>query len=175
MYETFILCGVLFMAPITEHRTYFTPGSVIASDYQAQTDSPVMANDAANGRPPKPDRLAFESQSSYRDVRKIGKGIYGFIEDTYFGTDGYRTCEYLIPEPREAFYETRRAFSYYNNVFKPVINAMVDDVFADEIDRSCDNDLLTNSLMIVTIADHLYNRLSKIPCTSGACTISYSW
>jgi hypothetical protein len=93
------------------------------------------------GEPPKPDRLMVQSQTAYRDVRKIN--IYDFIEHTYFGTKGYRDGYYLIPHPREAYYETRRATSYYNNVFRAVLNAMVDDVFADRIARECQSEAFT--------------------------------
>jgi hypothetical protein len=92
----------------------------------------------SDGEPPKPDRLMVQSQTAWRDVRKIN--VYDFIEQTYFGTQGYRDAYYLIPHPREAYYENRRASSCYNNIFRPVINAQVDDVFADEIRRQCDNE-----------------------------------
>lgn len=91
-----------------------------------------------NGEPPKPDRLMVQSQTAWRDVRKLN--IYEFIEQTYFGSRGYRDAYYLIPHPREAYYENRRASSCYNNIFRPVINAQVDDVFADKIGRICDNE-----------------------------------
>jgi hypothetical protein len=81
-----------------------------------------------------PDRLKIQSQSAYRNVRCMN--AFDFVEHTYYGSDGYRDCAYLIPHPREVFYETRRDSSYYVNVFASVINAMVNEVFKDELPRT---------------------------------------
>lgn len=94
-------------------------------------------NDSAIQRKEKkidvPNRLKIESQDAYKNVRLIN--AFDFVENTYFGSEGYLDCSYLIPHPREVFYETRRSSSYYINVFASVINAMVDAVFQNQISR----------------------------------------
>lgn len=81
-----------------------------------------------------PDRLKIQAQSAYKNVRLLN--VFDFVEHTYFGSHGYRDCSYLIPHPREVFYETRRDSSYYVNIFANVINAMVNEVFTNEIARA---------------------------------------
>jgi hypothetical protein len=86
-----------------------------------------------------PERMKIQSQVSYKNVRVLNP--FDFVEHTYFGTHGYRDCSYLIPHPREVFYESRRDSSYYINVFASVINAMVDEVFVDELVRKSSSGL----------------------------------
>jgi hypothetical protein len=80
------------------------------------------------------ERMKIQDTGSYRNVRSLNP--FDFLEHTYEGSNGYRDCSYLIPHPREVFYETRRDSSYYTNVFGHVVNAMVDQVFENDIPRS---------------------------------------
>jgi hypothetical protein len=84
-----------------------------------------------------PDQYQVESTSAYKDV--MGLSVYDFMEHTYNGSHGYRDRSYLIPGLREAFYEKRRRSSYYVNILKPVIDAMITPVFTATIERKSDN------------------------------------
>ena len=81
----------------------------------------------------------LQSTAAFKDVQKLNQ--YIFVENTYTGEYGYRDCSYLIPNDKETFYETRRKISYYVNVFKPIISAMIDPVFSAEIKRESTNDM----------------------------------
>jgi hypothetical protein len=85
-----------------------------------------------------PDRYQIQSDSAHVKVRELS--AYDFVLDTYEGANGYRDGSYLIPHPREQFYETRRESSYYVNAYAPVIDAMVVPVFNSEIERNTTND-----------------------------------
>ncbi|MBE3141234.1 MAG: hypothetical protein IMZ53_11730 [Thermoplasmata archaeon] len=61
------------------------------------------------------------------------------MDHTYNGSHGYQDRSYLIPGLREAFYEKRRRASYYVNIFKPIVDAMITPVFTATIDRKSDN------------------------------------
>ncbi len=80
------------------------------------------------------DQNASEDISEYIDILTLDKAK--FIEETYEGSGaGYEEGRYLIPHPREVFYNTRRKSSYYTNTIKPIIDAMINPVFDHEIDR----------------------------------------
>ena len=101
---------------------------------------------APNSKPPAgvdeqkiPDRMKIQKTDSYKNVRTLNP--FDFVEHTYDGSYGYRDGTYLIPHPREVFYETRRDSSYYINIFASVINAMVNEVFTNELPRTSNNTL----------------------------------
>ena len=70
---------------------------------------------------------------SYTSVNTVNK--YVFMGHTHGGTGGYRDGTYLIPHDREMFYRKRRDFSVYKNFLKPVVSALVDPVYGDDIQR----------------------------------------
>lgn len=80
-----------------------------------------------------PDQNKAESTDAYVDV--MGLSPYDFMEHTYNGTHGYKDRSYLVPGIREVFYERRRKLSYYVNIFKPIVDSMIDDVFTATITR----------------------------------------
>jgi hypothetical protein len=84
-------------------------------------------------------RYLIQNTESYDDVRRLN--VYEFMLYTYEGTEGYRDGRYLIPFSREAFYEDRRRTAAYKNLLKPIVDAMIDPVFENEIDRKSNNDL----------------------------------
>jgi hypothetical protein len=86
-----------------------------------------------------PDRYRIQSDQAHIKVRDLN--AYDFCQHTYDGSHGYRDGSYLIPHPREQFYETRRESSYYVNAYAPIINAMVLPVFNTEIQRSTENEM----------------------------------
>ena len=90
-----------------------------------------------NGDYNNPVAGRLQDYSGYKDYRTVNP--YDFLEHTYSGTRHYRDCGYLQYTDREMFYQTRRKISYYVNVFKPIINAMVDPVFSGEIMRKTSN------------------------------------
>jgi hypothetical protein len=85
-----------------------------------------------------PDQWQVESTGAYQDVHQLS--VYDFMEHTYNGSHGYRDCSYLVPSIREAFYERRRRMSYYVNIFKPIIDAMITPVFNGNIERTHNGD-----------------------------------
>lgn len=81
-----------------------------------------------------PDQYQVESTAAYRDVLQLS--VYDFMEHVYNGSHGFRDGSYLIPGIREPFYERRRKMSYYVNIFKPIVDAMVTPVFTSTIERA---------------------------------------
>jgi len=71
--------------------------------------------------------------NTYTDILSVNK--YVFLDHSYYGTGGFRDGTYLIPHDREMFYMKRRSFSVYKNFLKPVINSLVDPVFAEPAPR----------------------------------------
>lgn len=86
-----------------------------------------------------PDQYRPESTDAYVDVHQLSK--YDFMDHTYNGTHGYEDCRYLVPSIREVFYERRRKMSYYVNIFKPIIDAMINPVFNGNIERTHNGDV----------------------------------
>jgi len=76
---------------------------------------------------------AINDKSAYQDVRQLN--IWDFMKYTFDGTQGFRDGTYLIPHPREMFYNHRRKISFYKNFFRPIIASMVDPLFTTEIKR----------------------------------------
>lgn len=69
-------------------------------------------------------------------------GIHGvstevLLQDSYYGTGGFETGEYLIPHRRERSlkYDKRREVAYYLNYVAAVVNSHVDPVFNQAIQR----------------------------------------
>jgi len=75
-----------------------------------------------------------QDTNNYVSVLSMDK--YRFMDHAYYGTDGFRDGSYLIPHDREMFYQKRRDFSVYKNFVKPIVNALVDPVFAEEAPRT---------------------------------------
>jgi hypothetical protein len=84
-------------------------------------------------------RYLIQDITSYDDVRNLN--VYDFMQYTYEGTEGYRDGRYLIPFARENFYEDRRKTAAYKNLLKPIVDAMIDPVFENEIERKSNNEL----------------------------------
>ena len=77
---------------------------------------------------------SVDDVSAFRDP--ITQNAYVLMDDAYKGTGGFRDGSYLIPYGREMFYNMRRQFSTYKNYIKPIFNAMIEPIFADEIPRT---------------------------------------
>jgi hypothetical protein len=77
--------------------------------------------------------VVVQSRAAHIDTRTLN--IYDFMMDSYTGQNGFRDGAYLIPHPKEAFYDTRRKSSFYKNYFRAVIDAMVTPVFAQPAKR----------------------------------------
>lgn len=60
---------------------------------------------------------------------------YVFMDHSYFGTGGYRDGSYLIPFTRESDYMGRRELAAYKNYVRPIIDAMIVPVFAQQAVR----------------------------------------
>ena len=81
----------------------------------------------------------FNDTSEAEDVRDLN--IYDFMLYTYDGSEGYKDGTYLVPHPRESFYNIRRRVSVYKNLFKPICTAMVDPVYARPITRETGSEM----------------------------------
>ena len=62
---------------------------------------------------------------------------YTKLKDAYYGTGGYSDGSYLIQHPRESAkkYKQRQQLSYYLNYMAAVVNAHVDPIFKQQIQR----------------------------------------
>jgi len=82
------------------------------------------------------EQTAEPNVSNNYDYRPIeGINIYTFMSDAYYGSGGFRDGRYLVPHTREMFYPDRRSQAYYKNYVAPIVRAMIDPVFNDEIER----------------------------------------
>jgi len=72
---------------------------------------------------------------------------YKFMDDAYYGEAGFGDGTYLSPHLREMFYNARRQISTYKNFVKPILNAMLDPVFADVVSRKVDTASLFSSFI----------------------------
>jgi hypothetical protein len=79
-----------------------------------------------------------DDQSAWNDIHNLSP--YDFVEHTVYGTSGYRDASYLIPNPKESFYNTRRLSTGFRGHLKPIVSAMIDPVFDSAIVRECDSD-----------------------------------
>lgn len=80
-------------------------------------------------------------------VEPLKLNIYKFMNDAYFGTGGFRDGTYLTPHNREMFYTSRRQTSVYKNYVRPILDAMVNPIFADIIPRNVDSNSLFSSFI----------------------------
>jgi len=80
---------------------------------------------------------AIQNFDGYKDYRTVDP--YLFLEYTYHGTKYYRDCGFLQHFARETFYQDRRKFSNYDNIFKPIIDAMVIPVYQQGVKRITNN------------------------------------
>jgi hypothetical protein len=75
-----------------------------------------------------------ESTTSF--VNPEGIPVWEFIKHCYEGSNGFLSSTYLFPFKRDAYYNTRRQMTKYVNLFKPAIDASVDPIFNNEIERT---------------------------------------
>lgn len=85
-----------------------------------------------------------QDTSAYVDAHSLPS--YAFCDDAFTGGRGFADGSYLIPHPREVFYNTRRGQSVYKNYFKPVVRAMVDPVFAENATRETGSEMVQEFL-----------------------------
>jgi hypothetical protein len=98
-----------------------------------------QGNTNANGGQAWNTSIQVQSQGAAKDVRAMS--IYEFMDDTYSGENGYRDGTYLIPFPKEVFYNSRRQSAFYKNYFQAIVKAMVDPVFVNEPTREYGNEI----------------------------------
>jgi len=86
--------------------------------------------------------LVASGQSGERDIHNrythtnvAHVNPYQFMDDSYFGEGGYRTGAYLIPFSRESDYLSRKELAVYKNYLKPILDAMITPVFAQQAVR----------------------------------------
>jgi hypothetical protein len=100
--------------------------------------------------------------SVYKEPLNINP--YEFMDNAYYGIKGFRDGTYLTPHLREMFYTSRRQTSVYKNFTKPILDAMVNPVFADRIPRRVDK----NSLYSYFVEDTDNTKLSLDDAISDA-------
>lgn len=84
--------------------------------------------DSEGTRDPKVD-------DTLKFINPVEGDPYEFMSNSYFGTGGFRSGEFLFPHPRELFYAVRRKYSHYRNYVKPIVRALIDPVFMEEAPR----------------------------------------
>jgi hypothetical protein len=106
--------------------------------------------------------LEFKNETTWAtkslsvDIRNVNP--YVFMSNSYHGSGGYLDGSYLMSYARESFYSERQKFSFYRNYLKPIINAMVEPIFAKTITRTTSNDLFESFLADV---DNRKNNMNK--------------
>jgi len=63
------------------------------------------------------------------------ENVYTFMDNAYSGTGGFRCGSYLIPHDREMNYDSRRQMAFYRNFVKPIVRAMIEPCFIEQIPR----------------------------------------
>ena len=79
--------------------------------------------------------------STDRYENEISKNIYEFCSNSYYGTGGYVTGEYLVPHPKEKDVTKRIKISTYNNYVKGMIDSLLIPVFSKPAVRATNNEL----------------------------------
>lgn len=74
-----------------------------------------------------------EDTEQYTPLLSVNK--YRFMDDSFYGTGGFRDGSYLIPHTREMFYKTRKELTGYRNFMSPIVRALVEPVFTDAVPR----------------------------------------
>lgn len=80
------------------------------------------------------------STSGDESVNILDVNSYLFIEQAFYGKEGFKDGTYLNPHHREMFYNKRRRAAHYANYVNPVITAMYKAVFADPVTRDQENE-----------------------------------
>lgn len=70
--------------------------------------------------------IGFGGQGTF-DANAISP--FRLVRDAYTGFGGFRDGSYLVRHKREMEFETRRGYSYYVNLFAPILDSLVDPVF----------------------------------------------
>lgn len=83
-------------------------------------------------------------------VETLNLNPYKFMDDAYYGEAGFKDGTYLTPHMREMQYTSRRQLSTYKNFVKPILDAMIDPIFADTIPRNLDQSSLFASFVTDT-------------------------
>lgn len=89
-------------------------------------------------------------------IEPLNVNVYKFMDDAFYGENGFRNGTYLTPHLREMFYTARRQTSVYKNFVRPILSAMYEPIFSDYIPRS----VTTNSLFSMFIEDTDNNGMS---------------
>lgn len=87
----------------------------------------------------------IQDNSAFKDPKNVEK--FQFLKEAYEGTGGFFDGRYLWPFARESWYNDRRRCSIYKNVFKQIMDAKVDPVFSDLVDRETDSDLYKDFIL----------------------------
>jgi hypothetical protein len=87
----------------------------------------------------------IQDNSAFKDPKNVDK--FQFLKEAYEGTGGFYDGRYLWPFARESWYNDSRRCSIYKNIFKSVVNAKVDPVFSDLVDRETGSDLFRSFIM----------------------------
>ena len=80
-----------------------------------------------------------------------GDDEYMMIHDAYYGTGLFVQGRGLIQHPRESVenFMNRKKLAYYWNYTGPIVNAMVDPIFKDEVRREYRNSMLGDRKSVV--------------------------
>lgn len=89
--------------------------------------------------------VSHDDTTCYKEPLNVNQ--YKFMDDAYYGENGFRDGTYLTPHQREMFYTARRQTSVYKNFVRPIFDAMVTPIFSDAIPRNIDENSLFASFL----------------------------
>ena len=86
---------------------------------------------------------------------------YDFVLNSYNGTGGYITGNYLFPHTRELDFESRRKQAYYKNYVQGVLDSVISPVFSQDAIRSSENEIFNEFIKNCDNAETTLQKFSK--------------
>ena len=94
--------------------------------------------------------MAVDKTATIRSIDPLQGSIYDFMNNSYYGTGGYKSGLYQQQYSREQLYEERVKNHAYINYFAPIVNATLNPVFSEEPVRMFDKAELEERLQAFT-------------------------
>jgi hypothetical protein len=97
----------------------------------------------------------------------LSEDIYEFMENSYYGTGGYRTGMYLTPHQRELFLKNRKELSPYRNFVRPIIDSLITPVFSEEAVRlinDANGNTIEGNTLLRTFIEDVNNNGESMQC-----------
>jgi hypothetical protein len=94
----------------------------------------------------EPDR---SDNQNHRNILTVPQ--YEFMNDSYTGGGGYKSGYYLVPYPIETMYRERREMAVLKNFVRPIVNAQIDPIYAQDISREIEGEALLAEAFIENV------------------------